>query len=208
LEPPLDHLVFAVLDLERSVEAFSDRLGAAPSLGGRHESVGTHNAILPVRGGSYVELMAPDPSNPDPPLGLPFGLATLTQPRLVTWAVGTRDIGAAVKRAQTAGYDPGRVVDLARDTPEGERLTWRLTVRREPIADGLVPFLIDWGSTPHPSGTSEPLCRVEGFRAEHPDPESVRVLLRALDVSLDVERGSQPRLHARIVGPGGSIELR
>ncbi len=205
---PLDHLVFAVPDLESSVEAFSERLGAAPAFGGRHESVGTHNAILPVQGGSYVELMAPDPSNPDPPLGLPFGLATLTEPRLVTWAVRTQDIGAAVQRARTAGCDPGVVVDLARDTPEGDRLTWRLTVRREALAAGLVPFLIDWGSTPHPSGTSEALCRVEGFGAEHPDPESVRVLLRALDVSLDVEQGLQPRLRATVVGPGGSIELR
>ena len=203
----LDHLVFAVPDLESSVEAFSACLGAAPAFGGRHKSVGTHNAILPVRGGSYVELMAPDPSNPDPPLGLPFGLATLKAPRLVTWAVGTLDIDAAVQRARDAACDLGRVVDLSRDTPEGDRLTWRLTVRQEPLSDGLVPFRIDWGSTPHPSGTSEPVCRVEGFGAEHPDPESVRVLLRALDVSLDVEPGSQPRLRATVVGPGGSIEL-
>lgn len=203
----LDHLVFAVPDLKSGVDAFSERLGAAPALGGRHESVGTHNAILPVRGGSYVEVMAPDPSNPDPPLGLPFGLASLSRPRLVAWAVSTRDMDLAVKYAQNAGYDPGAVVDLSRDTPEGERLTWRLSIRREPLGDGLVPFLIDWGSTPHPSATSEAVCSIEGFRAEHPDPESVRQALRALDVSLDVEPGSQPRLHATLVGPGGSIEL-
>lgn len=169
--------------------------------------MGTHNAILPLRGGSYVELIAPDPSNPDPPLELPFGLAEATGPSLVTWAVGTRDIEAAVKSARQAGYDPGVVVDLARDLPEGKRLSWKLSLRRDLPADGLVPFLIDWGSAPHPSRTSDPVCSIEGFRAEHPNPEAVRQMLRALGVALDVERGPRPRLCATVVGPGGSLEL-
>lgn len=203
----LDHLVFAVPELESSVAAFEGRLGAAPAFGGRHESVGTHNAILPLRGGTYLELMAPDPSNPSPPLPLPFGLATLSSPRLVTWAAATRDIDDAVVRARSAGYDPGAIVDLSRKTPEGEMLRWRLTLRQQPVGDGLVPFLIDWGTTPHPSATSEPVCSLEGFRGEHADPDSVREMLRALDVSLDVEPSPHPRLRATIVGPEGSIVL-
>ena len=154
-----------------------------------------------------MELIAPDPSNPDPPLGLPFGLAESKGSRLVTWAVAARDIEAAVKRAQQSGYDPGTVVDLARDLPEGKRLTWKLSVRPDLPAGGLVPFLIDWGSAPHPSGMSDPVCSIAGFRAEHPNPESVRQMLRALDVALDVERGPRPRLRATVVGPGGSLEL-
>jgi len=203
----LDHLVFAVPDLANSIEMFCERLGVTPAFGGCHELVGTHNAILPVRGGSYVELIAPDPANPSPPLGLPFGMDALDGPRLVTWAVRTRDIDVAVERARNAGYDPGGVIDLTRETSEGNDLSWRLTVRGEMPAGGLVPFLIDWGSAPHPAGTSEPECSIEDFRAEHPDPESVRAMLHALDVSLDVESGPQLRLFATVVGPDGSFEL-
>jgi hypothetical protein len=121
--------------------------------------------------------------------------------------VRTLDIDVAVERARNAGYDPGGVIDLTRATSEGDGLSWRLTVRGEMPADGLVPFLIDWGSTPHPSGTGEPECSIEDFRAGHPDPESVCVMLRALDVSLDVESGPRPCLFATVIGPDGSIEL-
>jgi hypothetical protein len=131
----------------------------------------------------------------------------LAEPRLITWAAATQDIEAAVEQARNAGYDPGTTIDVARDTPEGERLTWRLTISEEFAADGLVPFLIDWGSSPHPSRTSEALCSIEGFSAEHPDPESVRAMLGALGVSLDVETGPVPLLRGTLVGPDGSIEL-
>ncbi|GAG19395.1 unnamed protein product, partial [marine sediment metagenome] len=186
LAATLDHVVFGVPDLESGVRSFAKALGATPAFGGRHESIGTHNAILPLRGGHYLELIAPDPSCPHPPLGVPWGLDTLEEARLITWAAATQDIDAAVERAKKAGYDPGAVIEVARDTPEGERLTWRLTISAEFAAEGLVPFLIDWGSSPHPSGTSEALCSIEGFAAEHPDPESVRAILGALGVSLDV----------------------
>lgn len=203
----LDHVIFGVRDLESSVEGFAKALGATPTFGGRHESIGTHNAILPLRGGHYLELIAPDPSSPNPPLGVPWGLETLKEPRLITWAAATQDIDAAVERAKNAGYDPGTIIDVARETPEGERLTWRLTISAEFAADGLVPFLIDWGSSPHPSGTSEAVCSIEGFAADHPDPESVKEMLGALGVSLDVESGVVPRLRGTLVGPSGSITL-
>ena len=73
--------------------------------------------------------------------------------------------------------------------------------------EGLVPFLIDWGSSPHPSATREPACSIEGFRAEHPSPESLRGIFRALDVTLEVEPGPRARLRATVVGPRGSFEL-
>lgn len=203
----LDHVVLGVPDLESSVKNFAKALSAEPTLGGRHESIGTHNAILPLRGGHYLELIALDPSSPNPPLGVPWGLDTLKEPRLITWAAATQDIDSAVEQARNAGYDPGTAIDVSRDTPEGEHLTWRLTVSGTFAADGLVPFLIDWGSSPHPSGTSEAICSIEGFSAEHPDPASVRVMLDALGVTLDVETGPVPLLHGTLVGPDGSIEL-
>ena len=203
----LDHVVYGVPNLETGVADFAKALGATPTFGGRHESIGTHNAILPLRGGQYLELIARDPSCPNPPLPVPWGLETLEEARLITWAAATLDIDAAVERAKSAGYDPGTAIDVARETPEGERLTWRLTIAREFAAEGLIPFLIDWGGAPHPSKTSEALCQVEGFAAEHPDPKSVNAMLNALGVSLDITLGDVPRLFGELVGPHGSIKL-
>jgi hypothetical protein len=178
-----------------------------PAPGGRHESIGTHNAILPLADGAYVELMAKDPTNPRPDGGMPFGLGVDAGPRLATWAAGTSDIDAAVEASRTAGYDPGVVVDLARDTPEGDHLTWRLTIARELAFDGLVPFLIDWGTTPHPSRSAPARCSIESFRAEHPEAASLRTTLRALGCSIDVDMGPRPSLFATIVGPDGRMDL-
>jgi hypothetical protein len=131
----------------------------------------------------------------------------LEEAHIITWAAATQDLDAAVERAKNSGYDPGTAIEVARETPEGERLTWRLTMSGNFSADGLVPFLIDWGSSPHPSKTSEAVCSIEGFSATHPDPDLVRGMLNQLGVSLDVELGEEPRLRASIVGPDGSFEL-
>ena len=203
----LDHVVFGVPDLETSIAALGAAIGATPEFGGRHESIGTHNAILPLRDGQYLELIARDPSCPSPPQEDPWGLDRMTEPRLITWAVSTQDIQVAVGQAREAGYDPGRIIELKRETPRGEQLCWRLTIAAGNAANTLIPFLIDWGSSPHPSKTNQALCSIEAFRGEHPDPESVRPSLNALGAPLEVGSGKAPRLRGTLVGPNGSIAL-
>ena len=84
----------------------------------------------------------------------------------------------------------------------------RLTFRAEPAARGLVPFLIDWGSTPSPALGSTSGCSLVDLRAEHPQPAEVVGLLGALDVSLDVAEGGEAALIATIETPNGTVELR
>ncbi len=208
---PLDHLVYAVPSLAEAVEHFDRALGVRPSLGGRHEAFGSHNAILPMQGESYVELIALDPENPEPPQAPPFGLAELREARLVTWAVRSVDIDASAEKAKAAGYDPGLIVPVSRLAPDGTRLEWKLSLRPRPTGDGLVPFVIDWGSTPHPSndgGSDDQRCQLQSFQAVHPEPEPVRHDLRALGAQLEVGMGTQPGLRAVLEGPGGTLELR
>ncbi|MGY8804381.1 MAG: VOC family protein, partial [bacterium] len=57
----LDHLVYAVPDLTAAIASFDSALGVSPAYGGRHTGMGTHNAILPFRGDTYLELIARDP---------------------------------------------------------------------------------------------------------------------------------------------------
>jgi hypothetical protein len=141
-------------------------------------------------------------------MGLPFGLASDAGPRLLTWAARTRDLDAAVELSRRSGFDPGAIVELSRETPDGKRLRWRLSVAREPVGEGLVPFLIDWGQNPHPSAMSEARCRLDVFRAEHPEPASIRGALAALGCPLAVSRGPRACLFATLAGPNGIAELR
>ncbi len=71
-----------------------------------------------------------------------------------------------------------------------------------------MPFLIDWGSTPHPSITARQGCSLLSLRGEHPQPELVTPLLQALEVDLDVARGPAAVLIATLMTPNGEVELR
>ena len=198
-------------DLAAAIAQFEERLGVRALPGGRHEALGSHNAILPLPGSTYVELIALDPTNPTPAMPPPFGLAELSEARLVTWAVRSRDIDADTARSRRRGYDPGLTVPVSRTTPEGARLDWRLTVRPEPFGDGLVPFVIDWAATPHPSRPDEggiERCTLQSFEGVHPEPPVVADALRALQADLGVQEGDAPRLQATLAGPAGTLDLR
>ena len=223
----LDHLVYAVPDLAEAIGHFEKRLGLTPLPGGRHEGLGTRNAILPFQGETYLELIASDPDGPDPKQPRPFGLDTLNEPRLVTWAVRSRSIEADVELARKHGFDPGIVLAMTRREPDGEILQWQLSLRQKPFGDGLVPFVIDWGKSRHPAAVTglgshdqndeEPDPRAKArpapggelsdFSATHPDPASIQAALDALGVVLDVQPGTIARLNARLTGPAGSLEL-
>jgi hypothetical protein len=117
------------------------------------------------------------------------------------------DIERRVKAARAAGYDPGNVVSGGRELPEGGHLEWRLALRQQAVGGGVVPFLIQWTSEPHPSRTSPRGCELVGLRAEHPRPNEVLSVLKALDLDLSVKAGTAPRLIATIGTPSGTVTL-
>lgn len=202
----VDHLVFATPDVPRAVEDIARLLGARPVPGGRHVGVGTYNYLLSLGDGPYLEVIGPDPEQPDPPQGRPFAIDGLGAGRLAGFAVKCGDIPAAVARARAAGYDPGDEHEMSRATPDGALLPWKLT--RGGGFDGLVPFLIDWMTTPHPSATTPGGAILVGLRGEHPSPAAVQQALAALGVELEVTAAAAPALVATLDGANGRVELR
>jgi hypothetical protein len=203
----IDHIVYATRDLDQAVSDLADRLRVSSSAGGRHVGVGTHNYLLGLADDAYLELIGPDPSQ-SVPAGqpLPFGIDALDRPKLAGFAVKAPDIDDVVARARAAGYDPGEVRGMQRATPDGRLLEWRLTLGGS--HQGLVPFLIDWLDSPHPSGSAPGGCRLVSLRGEHPDHHAVRKANQALGVEFDVVQGPAPVLVATIDTPKGTIELR
>ncbi|HMN83772.1 MAG TPA: VOC family protein, partial [Burkholderiaceae bacterium] len=159
------------------------RLGVRLRPGGQHPGVGSHNRLLQLGGGTYMELIAPDPDQPDPrtaqpPRARPFGLdqpasraALAERPRLVHGVMRTRRLDEAVAAID---YDIGRIVPMTRGA-----LAWRLCGRLDgslpsprgadgppggppggPASgprsiQGVLPTLIDWQQSPHPTTTLE-----------------------------------------------------
>jgi hypothetical protein len=204
----IDHLAYAAADLDAAVADIGARFGLTPAAGGRHVGVGTRNYLLSLDHGAYLELIGPDPTQRMPEgATLPFGIHTLAGgARLAGFAIGADDLDARVARARAAGYDPGDVHDMQRATPDGGLLSWRLTLGGS--HDGLVPFLIDWLGSPHPSTTTPRGATLVGLRGEHPDPEAVRAAHRALGWEMVVSQADIPALVATIDTPKGRVELR
>jgi Glyoxalase-like domain len=209
--PSVDHIVVAAVDLDAAVEDLATRFGIRPAAGGRHVGLGTRNFLLSLapdgQRGPYLELIGPDPTQSVPAgTALPFGIGSSSAPKLAGFALGTGELDKVVDRARAAGHDPGEVRAMQRATPDGGLLSWRLTAGGS--HDGLVPFLIDWLDSPHPSTTTPRGATLVALRGEHPDPDAVLAAHRALGWSMDVGAAPAPALVATIDTPNGRIDLR
>jgi hypothetical protein len=204
----VDHLVYATADLDRGVAEVERVLGVRASPGGRHPVWGTRNALVALGASSYLEIIAPDPRHPPPAEGRPFGLDALGSSRLVGWAAKGSGLAAFRDAAAHHGVELGEVLSGSRKQADGTVLAWKLTDLRCVIADGVVPFFIDWEKSPHPALAASRGATLHDLRALHPDVERVRRMLRAIDVDLDVGAGAAPALIAEIDCPNGRVLLR
>jgi Glyoxalase-like domain len=204
----VDHLVYACAELEQGVAEIEQVLGVRASLGGRHPMWGTHNALVGLGARSYLEIIAPDPDYTPTSGQRPFGLDAVSSSRLVAWAASGRELQTWWNQAVLGGVHLGAIQSGSRRRADGVLLEWTLTDLRCVVGDGVVPFLIDWGTSPHPSLTAPKGALLAGLRAQHPDNERVRNMLSVLALDLNVDAGLRPALIAEIRCPNGVIVLR
>jgi hypothetical protein len=154
----LDHLVVACATLVQG-DAWLRELAGVPSApGGSHPGWGTHNRLLRLDARSYLELIATDPSQPDPAMPRPFGLddpalrqRVAERPRLVHFVCRMPRLDALASLG--LDYDPGPVVTMTRGA-----FAWRITMpqdeasatRRWTAAGRLLPTLIEWAGAETP----------------------------------------------------------
>ena len=204
----IDHLVYATPDLDLGVSTIEKTLGIRATPGGQHPGMGTRNALVALGPASYLEIIGPDPDQPMPTGPRRFGIDTLTAPRLIGWVAKSRELDAVAARAAASGVPLGPVIPGSRKRPDGVMLSWRYTDPSIVAADRLVPYFIDWGSSPHPSATAARGATLVRLRAEHPDAPRVQKMIDALGLHLRVEKGSTPAMIATIDSPRGRVELR
>jgi hypothetical protein len=202
----VDHIIYAAPRLEEAVDAIEEQFGVRAAGGGQHPGQGTHNKLLSLDDGIYLELIGPDPAQPDPPQPRPYGVDGITRAGLVGWAIRADDIDVALARAHAAGVDLGEVIEGSRRTGDGALLRWRVTSNARTA--GVIPFLISWGDTPHPATSAPSGLSLDALCVEHPDPTAIAETLRILDVDVEVCSGPRARLIATVRGPNGSGELR
>lgn len=204
----IDHLVYATPDLDLGIATIERLLGVRATAGGRHPGAGTRNALVALGPGTYLEIVGPDRTQPQPEQPRWFRIDEIDAPRLVTWAAKVDSIDQISRKARRLGVGLGGIVAGSRRRDDGVLLAWRYTNPRTVVADGIIPFLIDWGTTPHPSESAVRGASLITLRVEHPQPEPIRDVARRLGLSLQIDRGSQPALVATIASLRGEVELR
>ncbi|AGT09080.1 VOC family protein [Paracoccus aminophilus] len=190
--PAFDHLAIAARTLDEGAAWIEERLGIAPEPGGAHPQLATHNRLLSLGPGEYLEIIAADPAGGTPLWPRWFGLDTFTgPPRLVSWVV--RSAGALTQSGTTA-----------RDLSRGA-LRWRFSLPDDgqPLAQGVIPALIDWQGSPHPSTRlTDHGLRLNALELSFPDP----LALPLADPRIRLTQGPA-RLQARLATPRGEVLL-
>jgi hypothetical protein len=204
----IDHLVYAVSDLERGMDEIERLLGVRPVAGGRHPQYGTHNALLSLGSTIYLEIIARDPSLPAPQQGALVDLSPGDPSRLITWVFRPENIEEASAAARDANIGLGPVETGSRERPDGSMLSWQLTDPYAMPMDGALPFLIHWGDTPHPSGAVPLGGNLVELVIEHTRAEVIRDAMSVLGAHVTVRRGDEFRLSAAIETNSGIATLR
>jgi len=202
----LDHILWAAPDLEEGRRAFEALTGVTPAGGGSHPGFGTRNSLASLGGGAYFEIISPDPAQSLE--GNRGGrIAALPRPGLITFALRSTDLPQLRAAAEAAGLAIDGPIAMSRTRPDGVKLVWSvLHLRHDGLGDA-VPFAIDWGSSPHPSGTTPPGVKLVSFAALHPEPEALAAIYRALGAPVEVKRALRPGFLAVLESPRGEVVL-
>lgn len=203
----IDHLLWAVPDLEAGCRSFARQNGVTPSPGGRHPGVGTHNALADLGGGRYLEVIAPDPTQ-DRLTGLGRFLAGLERESLITWCARADELGEIADRARRAGLRPGEPVAMSRRRDDGVILHWRILELGGHPWGPLVPFFIEWGpGVPHPSESAARGLQLKSLHLAHPNTPPLHDVLVALNLEPVVAVAGRPALRATLETPRGPLQL-
>jgi hypothetical protein len=197
LTSEIDHLVYATPGVDATVSALFERLGSRAAVGGSHPGRGTRNALISLGPRCYLEIVGPDAEQAAPKGPRWFLIDELLEPRLVAWAVRSGSL------TELPGLGP--IVSGSRQRPGGQLLAWRFTDPMVRVADGVMPFLIDWGAGPHPSDLLPREIRLAGLHLLHPEPAPLNALLNGLGFT--VHAGPQPKLLATLETPRGRVVL-
>lgn len=198
----LDHIAVAGETLEEATEYVETALGVPLQAGGQHQVFGTHNRLLGLADGLYLEAIAIDPAATPERSPRWFDLDSFSgTPRLTNWICRATGLPALLDRLPDGAGTP---VSLTRGD-----LVWDMAV---PV-DGKLPFdnvfpaLIEWHSD-HPAPRLEQQgCALRRLVITHPDAADLEELLPLKDGRLVFETGPAA-MEAEFDTPHGTRVLR
>lgn len=130
----IDHVVYGTGDLEAASRRLEAVLGIRAIPGGRHEGLGTHNRLLPLPDGTFIEVLGiADPgAAARSPIGAALAAAIAAGDGWLGWVIAVDDVDVVAGRLGTA------VGAISR-----EGMTARVTGIAESAREPHLPFFIE-----------------------------------------------------------------
>jgi len=205
----IDHLVYAVPNLDKAIDSLEQALGVRPKIGGQHLGKGTRNALLHLGGRCYLELLAADHDNADVAQPRWMGIDAITKATMTRWAISSHDLAADSLVLKRYNHSMGHISTGQRQLSNGELLKWQMIMPLALPTIEPVPFMIDWSSsTSHPTDSLDQLCRLERFELQISNNEpAIYTCLQELFPDCALTNGKQNKLVAVISGPKGTIHI-
>lgn len=184
-----DHIAIGCATLDQGAAYMAERTGLTIPVGGEHPLMGTHNLIMSLGHDTFFEVIAINPSAPNPARSRWFGLdeTTFTTPRPHSWILNSDDLNADLAVAKSLGVDLGIPTTLTRGG-----MTWRFAVRPDgaiPLS-GTAPMIMEWSDMPsHPAAKMTDLgARIKSMTLQTPYAEILNKLLNTLgDGNMPIE---------------------
>jgi len=167
----LDHLVIVAADLNSGVEYVAENLGVSIPKGGEHPAMGTHNHLMQLGSGAYLEVIAINPqgSPPSTPRWYDMDNPLLRYrlkhgPFLAHWVVNVADY------ADLPGFGT-ELWGKPRPMSRGD-LRWLISVPEDGRlpGGGLLPTVIQWQNEHPASNMHDSGCRLLEMELRHPQP--------------------------------------
>lgn len=207
----LDHLLIGAPTLNVGILWLFDLTGVRAAPGGSHPGLGTWNALASLGPRQYIEIIAPDPGQPDVETFYVPGLRDWVEPRVATWAARADGLKARFPSRTPREFSCDPPGEGSRLRPDGSTLAWTLAFpkhRERGTFDGLVPFFIEWNAgVTHPGAATPPGLSLRSLSFRHPDPDAVRRALSVLDLEAQVERAQRPSIRVSLDTPRGMVTI-
>jgi Glyoxalase-like domain len=130
----IDHVIYGTADLGAAATWFAHEFALPVVPGGRHDGLGTHNRLVLLGDGSFIEVLAV--ADREEAMRSPVGAAVCGAVErgdgLLGWAVAVDDVGALASRLGTSLSAVGR-----------QGMAARLTGVAEALAEPCLPFFIE-----------------------------------------------------------------
>ncbi|MEM6637503.1 MAG: VOC family protein [Pseudomonadota bacterium] len=205
----IDHLVIACEDLASGRGALEEMFGVPLEEGGKHDVMGTHNMLLSMGHGEYLELIAIDPGGPSPDHARWYALDEFSgPPRFTHWACRADSLETALHL-----MPPG--MGVPNELQRGD-LAWRMAVPEDgrlPL-DDLAPAVLQWWGDEHPAARlPDRGIRLQALTIHHPQSARVKSALGRviaddrLTIVGSAEEETRPSISAVFETPAGSVTL-